>query len=79
MAEIEGRTGRIPEEELPRYREAFDELDKNKSGFIEKEEIQDLLANLDLKIPGHQLRTLKEEYGEEIDFEEFKEVSQLLA
>lgn len=108
MAEIEGRTGKIPDDELPLYKEAFDavrrcgiqcwtlfslvthfqtqvdfqyfervllQFDADKSGFIENKEIENLLDNLSLKVPGHKLRTLKEEYGDKIDFEEFQEVS----
>ncbi|KAK3753039.1 hypothetical protein QZH41_014995 [Actinostola sp. cb2023] len=75
MAEIEGRTGKIPDDELPLYEEAFKALDLDNSGFIENDEIVNLLESLELKVPGHKLRTLKDDYGDQIDFEEFQEVS----
>jgi len=74
MADIEGRTGKIPEDELALYREAFEELDQDKSGVIENKEIENLLKVLDLKVAGHKIRDLKEEYGETIDFDEFQEI-----
>lgn len=46
----------------------------NGNGVIDKDEIGPLLETIQVKMPGYRLRSLKDEYGETIDFEEFVEV-----
>ncbi|XP_031572293.1 plastin-2-like [Actinia tenebrosa] len=74
MCEIEGRAGKISDELRAEYREAFDSIDVNRNGVIDKDEIGQLLEAIQVKIPGYKLRSLKDEYGDTVDFEEFIEI-----
>ncbi|XP_063703852.1 plastin-1 isoform X2 [Culicoides brevitarsis] len=48
-------------EEKAEYREKFDEIDKNKDGFIDLSELKDALDNVGFKLPGYQVRQMIDE------------------
>jgi len=51
------------------------QFDKDGSGNIEKQELERLLSALKIHIPNCTIRDLNDKYGNQIDFDEFKNVS----
>ncbi|KAK3753037.1 hypothetical protein QZH41_014993 [Actinostola sp. cb2023] len=74
MDEYEGRSGKIRDEDEKEYLEAFQKFDKDGSGNIEKQELERLLSALKIHIPNCTIRDLNDKYGNQIDFDEFKNI-----
>ncbi|KAJ8254890.1 hypothetical protein GJAV_G00198500 [Gymnothorax javanicus] len=67
--------GKISKEELEELREAFEKVDLNSNGFISNSELQDLLKEANLPLPGYKVREIIQNLMKEGDTDKDGQIS----